>query len=217
MKQQRIRGIPMGILILSSYLSALIVGFSIVSIWIMASQPMPPGVKVFVYLLIVPFLFLPGILYLIETVVSYLKQVIVLQNKLVFIHPFRRKQEIPLEEITYWGCAAFAPRSTVLYFCTADSDTLSQHLKKNRKLCLRIFGEARVALLESSEEGMLRLAVGTYVYSHLHRHRKDIFILHYCTTGRLKMLVKELKRDALITGPWLIDTLSAWETFAKYH
>ena len=133
--------------------------------------------------------------------------------------PFRKRNTIPIDNISFWGCVAYAPRSSKFFFCTEDRQSIVNYLYSHWDLCKRIFGDNTIDLLKDSEEGLIRLAVGTYLFKRLFRPFHDTFLLDICTTHRLRILVNALKKDALMTGPLLvnIDATSPWAKEAKYN
>ena len=179
-------------------------------------ETLSAALTIFLVVLYMLIAFFAGILPWSGVVLSYLTQVHIYEDKLVYVHPLKRKKEIPISDITYWGCASFVIRSTAIYFCTADKETILRHLDDNWKHCIKAFTKDRVERLKTSQEGMLRLAVGTYVYKHFH-FGKDVFVLYFGSENRLKKLVQALKMDAMITGPILLDRLDIWDEYAKYR
>ena len=217
MKAQVFRGNTKGMVFFSCLLYILLIGFSVWVFYIFSIGPIPVGVCIFISSLVTVFLLIPGILYLIESMFSYFKRVEVFENQLVLVYPFKKRKVIHTDELSCWGCVSYAPRSSLLFLCTADRDAILNYLDLHSSLCERIFGMHRISQLKQSDEGIWQLAVGTYLYKCSFCPQQDVFILNHGTTRRLKTLVNILKRDALITGPWLIDTISAWEEYAKYQ
>lgn len=204
MKHVVVRGTTITMLVFSLAISALFVGFSVLSLYILSPETVPFGVHVFLYVIILVFLFTPGILYGICTVISYLKQVRVIEDKIVFIHPFKKKKVIFIKEISVWGYAAFAPRSTMLYFCSANLDEIFSCLESSRNTAMRLFGESKAQQMMLSSEGTLQIAVGIYLYKSLFHPSNDVFILDHYTSERVEKLQNAMKQDALVTGPWLL-------------
>ena len=217
METKIFRGNTKGMVAFSSMISIVLIGFSIYSFYVFTIEPMPIGVCIFITILIAAFLLIPGILYFLGSLYSYWKRIQIFEDKLVLICPFKKRKIIRMEELSFWGCVAYAPKSTMFFFCTSDQPMILQYLNAHWSLCERVFGKHRIHRLEHSDEGIIRLAVGTYLYRCLFYQRQDVFFLNYGTAERLKALVNLFKRDALITGPWLIDTASAWEVYSKYR
>ena len=175
MHKKIIRGNTIGMLILGCVLSSSQICFSLYSYYIFAAYPSPPGVRIFVTLLITLCLLIPGFLYLLSSILSYFKKIIITEAKVVMVYPFRKIKVIHIDNISFWGCVSYAPRSSKFFFCTEDRQSIVNYLHSHWNLCKRIFGDKVIEQFKCSEEGMIQLAVGTYLYKYLFRPCHDTF------------------------------------------
>lgn len=216
MNHLSLRGTTTGMLCAGSLLSLLLMAFSLCTYHTLALENMPKGVCIFIYILTSLFLLVPGIFFFVSTIISYFKRVCFAENMVTFYHPLKPKKEFPITEITFWGCAAFASRSTVIYFCTANPTTLLCNLESNWDLCVRLFGKEKTDCFKTSEYGMLRLALGIAIFQHMYCHRNDVFILDRATEKRTKLICNAVRKNGLSTGTHLFDSLNYWDEITKY-
>lgn len=210
-----IRGNTKGSVLLSIILSAIVIGFSICGLRIFETEPVPAGVRILITILIAAGLFMPGIVYLTDNILAYLKKVSINEDRITFQYPLQKKKQVCVEDLTFWGCVAYVPRSTKIFFCTVDKGTIMDYLNTHWSACQRIYGKNKTEQFKCSDEGMLQLAVGTYLHRCFFFPRPGVFMLDYGSTNRLKFLVDALKADAFLAGPWLLTTKQAWEEYAR--
>jgi len=205
-----IRGSSKGLLFLSSILACITISFSLFALYVFISDQVPETLRIPMIVFILFFFFVPGVMYLIMSVYSYFKKVCIYEDRIEFVRPFRKTRTITMSELSIWGCAAYVARSTIIFFCTTSQTDLLNYLDSHWKLCQRIFGSERIKQRKTDKDGVMQLAVGTYLFRCMFYSRSDVFILDYGTVPRVKMIANILQRDALVTGPGLIDRASLW-------
>ena len=214
MKRFVMRGSTLSLLILNSLLSWILISFSLVGLYVFAGEHTP--MEVFLIGGVLTSLILVfGIIMFCEELYAYFSKVIIDEEMITWVRPFRRKKAFPLEQLSFWGCVSYVPRSTMIYFCAEDAANLTTYLQTHQKECRRIFGVNRSNQMKNCNIGRLQLAVGTYIRQHL-SGTKNLFILRYGNIQRTESLVKVIRKDAMITGPVLIDTASDWEKIIRY-
>lgn len=215
MKPYVIRGSTLILLTLISLLSLILISFSVVGLYVLADESTPAGVFIFCSVLLI-LIFVSGIAMFCKELFAYFSKVIIDEKTITWIRPFRKKCSFALTQLSFWGCVAYAPRSAMIYFCAEEAENLMTHLETHQKECYRIFGVDRCEQMKKCSIGRLQLAAGTYIRKHL-SGTENLFVLRYGSVRRTKSIVHVLKRDAMITGPWLIDTASDWEQVIRYH
>lgn len=215
MKKFVMRGSTLGLVIMIGFFSAIFISFSLYGMYIFSIEDTPPALHILGdVLLFVLFAFGTAILY--QEVFAYFHKITIDEETITWQKPFRKRKSFPLSQLSAWGCVSYAPRSTMIFFCTEDTSTLLSYLEAHRTECMRIFGTDRCKLLESTPAEHLQLAVGTYIRQHL-SGTNNLLILRYGSVRRLKALVCFLKRDAMLTGPWLLDKSSGWDHVNRYR
>lgn len=213
MKYTLFRGNAIGVLITETVIFSIFVCGSIFGLIMLLTLDCPPGVTIGISLLIALCVLIPGLLALSSNMLSYFTKLQVLDDGFLLTSPFKKKRTIQYNKISFWGAVAYAPRSSCLYLCTATQSEVLEYLHSHWDRCTKIFGAALVEQLRCSEKGMLQLAVGTYLHQYMFSTGKQVVILRYCTPQILKKMGSILKNKAIITGPWLIRTLPAWEGY----
>lgn len=210
------RGCTKTLLVINTILSLIFICFAIIAGYVfITDETMPPVMRI-IFLIVTPlFVFIPGILVLFNGLFNFLKKIQVYEDKLILYSPFKKPRELPVEELSVWGCDAYLGWSTVLFICMADKNTLLSYLHTHRNRCEKIFGKDTVSRLMKTEDGMLTLAVGTYLRKQFFTP-KDVFVLECCTPRRLKQMVQAVKKDAIVTGPILLKTKDDWDGWGRY-
>lgn len=212
MKKLHMRGCPAELFLLNGVLSALIIGFSVFALYVIQHESVPGGVGILVGAMVCVFLLIPGVAMLLEAADSFFTQAEVFDDRIVFSRPLRKSRSIPLEQITFFGCCAWAARSGKIFFCTEDPADLEAYLQCHWDQCSRFFGPHRLRKLSSDETGRIRLAIGTY----LRCSRKNVIWLGYGSTKRIHQIVRAMRRDAILTGSFLIDQEPAWIKYSVF-
>jgi len=215
MKINTFRGNTKQLLVLSFVLSLILISFSVYAVCSLVSEQMPIGVVVFLFVLCL-LIFIFGLYWLLSSLYDYYTKIEIYENKLLIKYPFKKEKRIDVSQLTFWGCVAYVPRGSMLFFCTADRNTVLNYLKSHWKLCERIYGEKKTAALKQTDDGILHLAIGTYLYPCMYKHQQDVFILRYASVKQLRSAVNAMKRDAMLTGPWLLDTRAGWEQYSRF-
>ena len=208
------RGSTCSLVVLSSLLSWILISFSSIGLFILSVEDTPLGVFILCGVFLVMIL-VSGIIMFCKEMYSYFSKVIIDEEVIAWVRPFSKRREFPLVQLSFWGCVSFAPRSTMIYFCAEEETKLIAYLQTHQKECQHIFGVHRYNQMNNHDIGQLQLAVGTYIRQHLSGN-KDLFILRYGNIQRVKSLVNVIRRDAMITGPWLLDTAFDWEQVIRY-
>ena len=203
------RGSTLALLVLISLLSLVLIIFSVFGIYVLSVEHTPLEVLILSGALLV-IIFVFGMIAFCEGLFAFFSKVIIDEDMITWVRPFRKKQAFPLEQLSFWGCVSYAPRSTMIYFCAENETKLIAYLQTHQKECQQIFGADRSNEMKNNNIGRLQLAVGTYIRRHLSGN-KNLFILRYGNIQRMKTLANVIGRDAMITGPWLIKTASDWE------
>ena len=204
MKNHVMRGSTLGLVVLARLLSGIFISFSSFGLYIFTTEDTPLSVFVLCGILLV-LLLIFGINLFCKEIYSYFTKVIINEEVITWTRPFRKKRTLPLAQISFWGGVSYAPRSTMIYFCAEEETKLIAYLQTHQKECLHIFGADRYNQMNNQDIGRLQLAVGTYIRQHLSGN-ENLFILRYGSIQRVKSLVNAMGRDAMITGPWLLDT-----------
>lgn len=200
------RGFPPGLFLLNSVLSTVIIAFSLLALNVMQYNGVPLGVRFLISTMVIVFLLMPGIMMLLVAIVSFFTEVEIYDNRIVYKRLFRKRECFSLDQITFFGCCAWARRSCRLFFCTEDPSAVKEYFQSHWQLCRKIFGYERFEKLCGCEEGRCRMAVGLY----LRYSRKKVFTLRYGSVNRLQLVVHAMKKDAILTGSMLIDEEPAW-------
>ena len=215
MKPFVIRGSTPILVILISLLSFVLISFSVVGLCVLVGESTPAGVFIPCSVLLI-LIFVVGIIMFCKELFAYFSKVIIDEKNIMWIRPFKKRCSFAVGQLSFWGCVSYAPRSTMIYFCAEDADNVMAYFKTHQKECYRIFGADRYEKMKNSSVGQLQLAVGTYIRKHL-SGTENLFVLRYGSVQRTKSLVRIIQRDAMITGPWLIDTASDWQQVIRYH
>lgn len=216
MKTFVMRGFSAGLFLLFFLLASVLIAFSLFACFVLQSDTIPTGVSLFVRLICCMFILLPGIKMLLDGIIAIYTKIEICEDKVKFVKPFFKSKILEINQITHFGCVAYAPRSCMLFFCTEDTPSLNKHLESHWDQCVKIFGTKRVNRLKGNEHGYLQLAVGTYLRNSLMGRNDKVFVLQYGSPKRLYQVVRALKRGALLTGPSLIDDEVAWKRYSIY-
>ena len=216
MKPLVVRGMPVWLLLFCSLFSIGFMCFSLFTYYLLAIEPGPLGVCIFVTVAATFFFLIPGFVFLMYCILIFLQKVTIYDNAIMWIKPLRKAKTIRANQLTFWGCVAYAPRSTRIFFCTLDKDTRMEELNAHWEKCVKLYGKDQIEQLRDREDGMLQLALGTYLYRFWNRHNDNILFLDYTSGHRLKSIVNALKRDALVIGPWSMKFPHSWEPHSKY-
>jgi len=211
-----LRGNSIGMLVLNGILSTILVIFSASWFYLLKFEPMPVEVQIIVSIIVLCFLLVPCLSVLLDEVLAFYSKIHINGDRIVWSRPFCKPTVFMIHQISVWGGVSYAAKSTMLFFCTEEKQVILDYLHTKQEKCRRIFGEKIFDQLQNTPEGRLQLAVGTYLFGCMFHRNKKVFILRYGTPNRMQALVKALKKDALLTGPWLIQTGSSWELYAKY-
>lgn len=214
MKNFLMRGSTLSLLMLIGLLSLILISFSSFGLFALAATNTPMGVFMLCGTLLVTILGF-GLTIFCEELFAYLSKVIIDEESITWIRPFRKRRVFPLKQLSCWGGVSYAPRSTMIFFCAENEDNLIDYLQKHQHECQKIFGVNRCEQMKNDHTGQLQLAAGTYIRHNLSGNR-NLFILRYGNIQRIKSLVNVLRRNAMITGPWLIDTASDWNQAIKF-
>lgn len=212
MNMIKFRGCPLWLLVTSTLLSLLFVGFSVYAFTLMFQSPVLRIPIQIAYLI----LFFAGIFLFVQSLVEYHTIIQICDEKVTIIHPFGKKITLSFNSITYWGCASRMARSSYLYFMSINERELLDYLHNHWKSCYRIFGRECVESAKCSDMGLLQLAIGTYIFNTPSSKRHNVYLAPLTSPQNLKAVVKVMGRDAIITGPWVMP-FEEWQTAAKYH
>ena len=211
MKPLRMRGFSVGLFTLYCFLSAIIITYAIFAYAVVQSDVVPTEIRLPTCIVIAVFFLLPGILLFLNGIKSFCTRIEIYSDRIMYKRPFQKWKNIKIQQITFWGCAAYAYRSNMLFFCTEDPTVVTEYLRAHWNQCVKIHGANLVDKLQHNESGMFQLAVGTYLRIKLCRIQDKIFVLQYASPKRLHQISQVMNKDAILAGPCLINCEFAWK------
>lgn len=211
------RGCPFALFLLSSSLAGIIIAYSVFALFYLHKVEIPVVVRI-VYSLLICVAILPlGVLMDLEALDSFFTKIVFHEDSMTVKRPFTRSLAIPLDSISVFGCISYSPRGTMLFFSTDSLAVMHIYLEQNWDRCTHIYGSNKTTEMKQSDEGLNHLAIGTYLHGYVFRKSKNVFVLRYGSMKRLEKVVSLFKRDAIITGPCLVNSLSKLKKYAIYE
>ena len=215
-----IHGTSKGLVVSGCFMLFIIIAFSVyafcLSIAPDESEEIPLGFHI-VWGGMAFFIFSFSVLCLVYLICMYEKKICIYDDHISFTYPFREKKVISKDDLQFWGHVAYFGRDETIFFCFADKNTLVDYLNSNWDACYKIFGKEKADSLKCDEEGIINLALSTYMKRSMFCRQKDVIAFDLITSHRLEMLVNALERDALLIGPGQWDKSSfEYREFLKY-
>lgn len=168
-----------------------------------------PWFLLLVFLLNSPFIIL-GIIGLKNTIISYHTRLVISKNEIT-LYRGRKIQQVPLSQVSEYGCAGFIYRNPYLFFCTVPRDEIADYAEKNIHKAEHLFGRERVQKMLSTYLGQWQLKVGIFVYYTAKIEPKGRILIF--RNGRPKYLhavSNYMKTIPTLTGPVLFDNPKPW-------
>lgn len=203
MKRKKYRGIQTPVFVMYILLGCVFGGFGCFALYGIPKGMYPEELVIplgFLNLCVLLF----GIYVLVFAIYSFLSYVTFDECLVIYHSPFVKKS-FPISKIKVFGCAAYAPRSAILFFSTADLGQMEAFAEKNRISFSRAYfhNKAVIEQLKATEKGTQRMLIGTYIFGCMRHKNTDTIILRSCTAHRLAEIVRIMNKDAELVGPWM--------------
>lgn len=201
MKIVKFHGIPLGVCLLGALVGLCLLAAAAAVLQCAAVGVWTPIEQLALIICFAVLFLLPGVGLLVWCVLEYRTVVTVSEDGVSLYRGKRLRKVFLWADIRIYGLAAFRMRENRLFFCTKQID--ERYLEHNEQAARLIFGKQYDALA-GTQEGRLRLAVGTALYERCTSREADLIVFQYGSPARLAQIAEFTDIAPVLTGPCMM-------------
>ena len=148
-----------------------------------------PAIKIMISALIL----IPAVLLAVYALYHYRKYAIITSETISIFIPMHKKCVITADDLCAFGTVCFVPRSTQLYLCTAQKDSVIRYYEDHLEECKTLFRNLPFEKLCHTESGIWMMAVGIYV----HHKQQGVYFLGQGNAKRVALLEYTFGQQAI--------------------